>query len=121
MMKRYIIRCGILFILLFFLFLLTLQAQEEGYVYKYQGKRDPFVPLISSSGYLLNFEPENKSSFILEGILYDSNGDSIAIINGELVRVGESIGNAVITRIEPNKITLIKDNEKVEIELRREE
>lgn len=96
-------------------------AQEQKYSYKFQGKRDPFVPLISPAGYLLNLEPEDNNALNLEGIMYDPKGDSIAIINGELVRAGETIGDAVLTSIEPNKVTIIKDNEKVEIDLRREE
>jgi hypothetical protein len=96
-------------------------AQEKKYSYKNQNKRDPFVPLISPAGYLLNLEPEDNSVVKLEGIMYDPHGDSIAIINGSLVRVGETIGDAVLSSIEANKITVIKDNQKVDIELRREE
>jgi len=109
-------------LLFFFLgFVCILEAQEDKYTYKHQGKRDPFVPLISSSGYLINMPSADSSSLLLEGILYDSSGDSIAIINGELVRVGETVGNAVVTAIELNKIIVIQDNERLEIELRREE
>ncbi|MFH0940819.1 MAG: hypothetical protein V1840_03080 [Candidatus Omnitrophota bacterium] len=96
-------------------------AQEQKHLYSYQGKRDPFVPLISSSGYLLNLEPEENAALCLEGIMYDQKGDSMAIINGELVRVGEPIADAVVSSIDPNKVTIIKDNQKVELELRREE
>ncbi len=96
-------------------------AQEQQYSYKFQGKRDPFVPLISPAGYLLNLEPEDDNALRLEGIMYDRKGDSIAIINGELVRVGETIGDALLTSIEENKVTIIKDNQKTELELRREE
>lgn len=96
-------------------------AQEQKTSYNYQGKRDPFVPLISSTGYLLNLEPEENAALRLEGIMYDQKGDSMAIINGELVRVGEPVGDAIVSSIEPTKVTVIKDNQKVEIELRREE
>ncbi len=96
-------------------------AQEQKSSYNYQGKRDPFVPLISFSGYLLNLEPEVNAALRLEGIMYDQKGDSMAIINGELVRVGESIADAVVSSIGPTKVTIIKDNQKVELELRREE
>ncbi len=98
------------------------EAQEQQkYSYKNQDKRDPFIPLVSPSGYLLNFETDKASSLSLEGILYDPSGDSIAIINGELLRVGDSIGTAVVVKIEPNIVTVLKDNEKLELELRREE
>jgi len=96
-------------------------AQEQKALYNYQGKRDPFVPLISSSGYLLNLEPEENAALRLEGIMYDQKGDSMAIISGELVRVGESIADAVVSSIDPAKVTIIKDSQKVELELRREE
>jgi hypothetical protein len=103
----------------FSIFFVSYVAAEE-YVYKFQGKRDPFVPLISPSGYLLNLEPQDDSTLRLEGVMFDPNGDSIAIINGELVRVGETIGDAVLSNIEPDKVIVIKNNEKVELELRRE-
>jgi len=109
----------------FFLLLITMApgvlAEEQKYSYKFQNKRDPFVPLVSSAGYLLNLEPEDNSALKLDGIMYDPHGDSIAIINGSLVRVGETIGDAVLSSIEQNKVIVIKDNQKVDIELRREE
>ena len=104
-----------------FIFAVGAMAQEQKASYSYQGKRDPFVPLISPAGYLLNLEPEEDAALRLEGIMYDQKGDSMAIINGELVRTGESVGDAIVSSIEPTKVTIIKDNQKVELELRREE
>lgn len=94
-------------------------AEETGYTSG--GRRDPFVPLVSSSGYLFNVEEEEETSFRLEGIMYDPDGGSMAIINGELRKVGEKIADAVVSSIEPTKVVIIKDNQRVEIELRREE
>lgn len=96
-------------------------AQTENYAYKNEGRRDPFVPLISSSGYLINLEPEDKTALRLEGIMFDPKGDSMAIINGELVRVGESIGDAFVSTIETDRVIVIKDNQNIEIPLRKEE
>jgi hypothetical protein len=97
------------------------QSEDKGKnLYASQGKRDPFVPLITPAGYLVNLEPEKNASLHLEGIMYDSKGDSIAILNGELVRAGESIGDAVLASIEATKVTVIQNNQKIEIELRRE-
>jgi hypothetical protein len=76
--------------------------------------------LITPAGYLVNLEPDTNASLNLEGIMFDPKGDSIAILNGELVRVGESIGDAVLATIEPTKVTVIQNNQKIEIELRRE-
>ena len=95
-------------------------AEEQKYSYKGQGKRDPFVPLISPAGYLLNLESEDSDTLKLQGIMYDPKGVSMAIINGALVKAGEAVGNAVVTEIDPTKVIIIKDNERMELELRRE-
>ncbi|MDD2866631.1 MAG: general secretion pathway protein GspB [Candidatus Omnitrophota bacterium] len=96
-------------------------AQDQKYAYTPQGRRDPFVPLVSPAGYLINLEEEEDAVIRLEGIMYDPKGDSMAIINGELLKVGEGINGVVVSKIEPNKIVVVKDNQKIEIELRREE
>lgn len=96
-------------------------AEAPSYTYTPEGRRDPFIPLVSASGYLMSVEEDEKSTLRLEGIMFDPRGESMAIINGELRKVGEKIGDAVISRIEPNRIVVIKDNENVEMELRREE
>ena len=122
-MRHFVYRMGFAWTVVFFVFLsvFAVAAEEQKYSYKVEGKRDPFVPLISPSGYLLNLEPQDNNALNLEGIMYDPKGDSMAIINGGLVRVGETVGDAVVTSIESNKITILKDNQKVEIQLRREE
>ncbi len=84
-------------------------------------KRDPFVPLITPGGYLMNVEPQENAALRLEGITFDPRGDSIAVINGELLRVGDEVSGAVVTTIEADNVTVIQDNKKVELALRREE
>ena len=96
-------------------------AEKAPSSYVSEGRRDPFVPLVSASGYLMNVEEDEKTTLRLEGIMYDPSGNSMAIINGELLKVGEKIGDAVVSRIEANRIVVVKDNENVEMELRREE
>lgn len=96
-------------------------AEAEDYVYKYQGKRDPFMPLITPSGFLVNLEPADDKKLNLEGIMFDPKGASMAIINGELMSVGDTMGSAVVSGIEANKVVVIQDNEKIELELRRGE
>jgi len=108
-------------IVLFIVFMCASEALGEEYIYKNQGKRDPFMALITPTGYLLNLEPADDRKVNLEGIMHDPDGNSMAIVNGDLVRVGDSVGAAVVTEIEPNKIIILQDNEKIEIELRREE
>jgi hypothetical protein len=43
------------------------------------------------------------------------------VINGKLVQVGDEISGAVVTSIESARVTVIQDNKKIDLELRREE
>jgi hypothetical protein len=98
-------------------------AQESSgtIAFKGEAKRDPFIPLITSTGYLLNLEPEKNASLNLEGIMFDPKGDSIAIVNGEIVRVGDEVNGAVVVRIEPDRVSILKENKTSDLALRREE
>jgi len=123
-MKHWRLFCGVAGVLAVVVLAVSecrLAAQEQKYIYTPEGKRDPFVPLVSPAGYLINLEEEENAAIRLEGIMYDPSGNSMAIINGELLKVGEGINGAVVSKIEPAKIVVIKDNQKIEIELRREE
>lgn len=116
-----LVRLGFGIFIFFWILIWFSSVPAQEYTYKFQGKRDPFIPLISPAGYLVNLEPQENEALRLEGIMYDAQGGSMVIINGELLKVGEAIGNAMISSIEPDKVVVIKDNEKVEIEFRREE
>ncbi|MFH1691627.1 MAG: hypothetical protein ABIC68_03515 [Candidatus Omnitrophota bacterium] len=116
-----LLRLGFGIFIFFWILIWFSSVPAQEYTYKYQGKRDPFIPLISSSGYLVNLEPQENDALHLEGIMYDAHGESMIIVNGELLKAGESIGSAMISSIEPDRVIVIKDNEKVEIEFRREE
>lgn len=99
-----------------------LSAQEE-FKYNTQGKRDPFIPLVTPDGKLLNPEPaeNNKQELILEGIIYDKNGISYAIINGSVIKTGEKTGDFQVLKIDKNKVIFIKDGQLSEFKLKEEE
>lgn len=85
-------------------------------------RRDPFIPLITPAGFLMSVEPQQKNAALrLEGVTYDPNGGSIAVINGQLLQVGDEISDAVVISIEAARVTVIQDNKKIDLELRREE
>jgi len=96
---------------------------EADFVYDAQNKRNPFIPLITPDGRLLKLDQEagGIKDILLEGIIYDKNGLSYAIINAEVVRIGDSIGNYRVLKIEEKKIILIKEGEISEMELSKEE
>lgn len=105
------------FCLFTFSFLLSLFAQEA-YVYDSGGRRDPFMPLITSDGRLLQIGTKTRSGDVkLEGIIFDKGGSSLAIINGSVVAEGESADEIKITKILDNKIIFEKDGKVFEQEL----
>jgi len=98
-----------------------LYAQEQ-FVYDSQGKRNPFIPLLTADGRLLKLEQEGPvGSLLLEGIIYDQHGLSYAIVNGEVVKVGDAIGDYQVLKVEKNRVIFIKEGETTEIELKEEE
>ena len=118
MIKKAILITGII---LFSMSLVYAQESGEIFVYDSKGKRDPFQSLVSPEGYLINIEPlSGISEIVIEGIIYDPKGSSFAIINSEVVKSGDAIGGYEVLDIQQNKVTLLKDAEKFEIELKEE-
>lgn len=96
-------------------------AQEE-FKYDPQGKRDPFIPLVTPDGRLLKLEQASGSSGLsLEGIIYDKQGISYAVVAGEIVKIGDEVTGYQVLKIEANKVIFIKDGEPMEVELKEEE
>jgi len=87
--------------------------------YDEQDKRDPFWPLISASGTIINYgEDISPSDMVLEGIMSDGADKYIAIINGNIVKPGDAVGTFTIERIEPKTVFFIKGSETFEINLK---
>lgn len=104
-----------------FCFVADSQA-EEGFVYDSKGERDPFMPLVTSDGRLLKIgQKEQAKGISLEGIIYDKEGGSYAIVNGDVVRAGETIEDFQILKIESDRVVFIKNGEPIEVELDKEE
>lgn len=105
------------------LFLVASFAEEEVF-YEPKNKRDPFVALVSPDGRLLklDIEEENKQVKLnLEGIIYSKTGLSYAIVNGEVVRVGDNILGYDVLKIEEDKVIFIKEGQAQEVILKKEE
>ena len=79
-------------------------AADGKIVYEAQGRRDPFVPLVSlasrdSSGFLgLDSIEEVK----VEGVLYDPKQGSVVIVNGAILKEGEESGAMKVIKIRPD-------------------
>ena len=107
---------AILAILINFIFGL---AFAEKIQYDSGAKRDPMVPLIGPDGYLSQ-KTVSPSDFNIEGIIVDRTGDSVALINGEVYKTGDRVGQAVIVQILKDRVLLSLDDEEKVLWLREE-
>jgi len=123
MSKNKLPACISIYIFAFCIFatLLTSFAQED-YVYDSKYKRNPFLPLITSDGRLLKLDKEEGvKGLVIEGIIYDKHGLSYAIVNGDVVQIGDKVGGYQVLKIESDKVVFIKDAKSLEVELKKEE
>lgn len=102
----------------------TFLAEEaKSFIYDSKGKRDPFVPLIirefRSYANLENIE--TVEDLMLEGVLWDPEGGSIAVLNGVILKEGDLVNNVHILKIAPTKVFLKIDNHEYEVNLQKEE
>ena len=111
------------FLLLVMLAWTTFAFAEDG-AFKYDSKnrRDPFIPLISESGGYASdaHEASAVEDIRLEGIVWDDVKGSIAIINGEIAKEGDSIGAMKILKINKDNVIFDASGENVKVELNRD-
>ena len=92
------------------------------FVYKDEGKRDPFWPLVTENGAIISYDEEDMvlSDMALQGIVAGSGGN-IAIINGKIVKEGDMVGAFRVERVTPAFVVLDNKKEKIELYLKKEE
>lgn len=81
--------------------------------------RDPFSPLISKSGVLLIPREIDLGGLAIKGIIY-SQDSPVAIINDEVVKRGENIGDYLVLEIEEKRVILKKDDQEFILKLEEE-
>ena len=91
-----------------------------GFIYDAKGKRDPFIPLVTQDGRII--EPPRRKEKTegppqLEGIIYDPRGASYAVMDGEVFRVGDAAGDYQIIKIELRKVIMQKAGRELTVEL----
>lgn len=80
------------------------------FTYDSKGKRDPFVPLVG--GELRAAAPETfAGEFRLEGIILDPREGSLAIINGKVLREGDSLAGYHVDKIRKASVLMSKGEE----------
>jgi len=94
---------------------------DEVFVYNDHGQRDPFWPLVSSGGAIVNYDTNlSVSEMLLEGIIADGKS-RIAIISGTIVEEGKKIGQYTVQQIFPDRVILVKDGQSMVLRLKKEE
>lgn len=95
----------------------TAHAAEE-IRYDSGSRRDPFIALVGPEGVIK--QSFNSSGLNLEGVIYDPKSGSLALINGQFYRQGDHVEQAILTRIQKDRVTLTKDEEQKILMLRDE-
>ncbi len=114
--KLFVSLCCIVSIFGFFIF----SYGREKYSYDVSGKRNPFIPLITADGRLLNLDiVTSPEALSLQGIMYDANDISYAIVNNAIVKAGDMVAGSQVLKIEENKVSFVKDGQVSEIELKK--
>ncbi len=94
----------------------------KSFQYNDHGKRDPFWTLLGHRGSIMNYDNDLQASdMALEGIMAEPAGDSVAIINGNIVKVGDKVGFFIVKEIKGNVVTLQKGQEIITLKLKKEE
>ena len=89
-------------------------------MYDDHGKRDPFVPLVSSAGMVVTYDEDLAvNDLILEGIAADATGNNAAIVNGKFVKVHDQIGPYVVETITVDHVEFLKGNERFILKLKK--
>ncbi|PIP18829.1 MAG: hypothetical protein COT38_01415 [Candidatus Omnitrophica bacterium CG08_land_8_20_14_0_20_41_16] len=116
-------KAKIIFLLsLFFALSYYLSFAQDDFVYDAKGKRNPFIPLVTSDGRLIKLEArETTGGLALEGIIYDKISMSYAIVNGAVVKVGDFVDDYQVLKIEEKKVIFIKNGQPFEVELKEDE
>lgn len=90
-------------------FIMMNMSCADAYVYSSNDKRDPFVPLVGASAISTGYVPGDISSINdikLQGIIIDPDGTRSAVINGEILKEGQTFGSAKVEKIDSDAISV---------------
>ncbi len=101
----------------------TRQAPDVPAPFSYdaRGHRDPFIPLLRD-GQVVQISGTEASSLsfgvpLLYGILWDPGGNSIALVNGTEVRVGDTIAGYKVAEIRQDAVVLTNGSEPIVLQI----
>ena len=89
-------------------------------MYDDHGKRDPFVPLVSAAGMVVTYDEDlSVNDLVLEGIVTDSSGNNIAIVNGKVVKANDHIGLYTVEKVSIDHVEFLKGTEKFLLKIKK--
>ncbi len=93
---------------------------SKPFIYNEKGKKDPFVPIVAANGTLISPDVVKPVTIIvLEGVITDSDGNNLAILNGKVVKVGDLISSYTVASISFNQVELVKGDEHLVIKIKK--
>ena len=93
---------------------------QEAFVYDDHGKRDPFVPLVSSSGMVITYDQDlSVNDLVLEGIVADASGNNAALVNGKIVKAHDQIGPYTVDVIAADHVEFLKGTQRFILKLKK--
>ena len=112
------------YIILFLIFgFFSLCLAQGDFIYQSKGKRNPFIPLVGKDGRLMRLDKEQErgaSDLLVDGIIYDKQGVSFALVNDRVVGVGDYAGDYRVLKIQDDKITFLKGDQLKEVPINKE-
>ncbi len=102
--------------------LVPLEANAESLQYDAHGRRDPFVPLVGAEKPSMTKLSEITSveDMKLEGIVSGAKGEMAAMMNGEIIKVNDKIGDIVVKSITGAGVTLTVGGKEYKLKLPEE-
>lgn len=91
----------------------------EEFTYDSKGKRDPFIPWKGETP--KDAEMTALDDFQVEGIIYDPVKGSMAIVNGTVIKEGDTLDTYRVAKIDKRTVFLSRKGQTVPLHLEHEE
>ena len=97
--------------------------KDVSFTYDDHGRRDPFWRLVTPSGMIMNYETDlSITDLSLEGILMGQQREKcLAIINGQVLRIGQKIGPFEIVDIREDAVALKQGQQVFQLKIKKED
>lgn len=118
-MRRYILAAAGVFLSAIFI---AATVEAASFTYDSHGKRDPFVPLVGSEKPTVAklADVTSVEEMRLEGIAAGAKGEMAAIVNGEIIKENDRIGDITVKSITRAGVTLTVGGKTYQLKLPEE-